>query len=288
MPVHDPYAGVDWSRGLRGNLHAHSTQSDGEAAPAAVAAAYAALGHDFLMLSDHDHHTTAAMHAAWPAGGLILVPGCEITREGSHVLQIGGSRAAAPVADRQAVIDAIVADGGLAVMNHPNWYPEHDHISQEALVALRGYAGIEIYNGVINRHPGSAYALDRWDRLLSRGRQVWGFANDDAHRLDEIGLGWNVVFPRAPGAQGIIDALREGRFYASTGLAIAELAVGDGRVRIACPEADRIVAVGEWGLRLATADGPRLELALPAKGYVRFECWGRGERFAWSQAIRAA
>ncbi len=284
MRIADPYYGVDWSSGLRGNLHCHSQQSDGSAPPQEVIAAYAAAGHGFLMLSDHDTLTTTERYAQWDAHGLVLVPGSEITRDGPHLLRVGGDGEIAPDEDRQRVIDAIGAAGGLAVMNHPNWFAEHDHCPQDTLVVLSGYAGIEIYNAVIAEFEGSPYALDRWDRLLSRGRRLWGFANDDAHHLRQVGQAWNVAFPRTRDAGGVVAALREGRFYASTGVTIERITVTEDVLEIVAPEAGRIVATGVHSKRLAMADGDRLRLRVPdGTPYVRFECWGRGERFAWSQ-----
>ena len=285
MPTTNPYHGVDWSAGRRGNLHCHSTQSDGKASPQAVIAAYGDLGYDFLMLSDHDIYTAPEILARAAADDVVLLPGCEVSQNGPHLLQIGGSHAAAPVEDRQQVIDAIRADGGFAVLNHPNWFAEHDHFPQEQLVALQNYAGIEIYNALIGELPGSPYALNRWDRLLSRRRRVWGYANDDAHALAHIGQGWMVAFPTANTAPGIIDALASGRFYGSSGVAIGSITVTDGTVTIVAPEAERIIAVGEWGRRIKVIDQPELTVALPESGYVRFECFGGGERQAWSQPI---
>ncbi|MCC6792855.1 MAG: hypothetical protein IT336_14285, partial [Thermomicrobiales bacterium] len=37
----------------KGNLHTHSTRSDGKLTPAEVIAAYQARGYDFLALADH-------------------------------------------------------------------------------------------------------------------------------------------------------------------------------------------------------------------------------------------
>ncbi len=43
---------------------------------------YAARGYDFLMISDHDIHTSPEDYAALDARGLVLIPGNEITRRG--------------------------------------------------------------------------------------------------------------------------------------------------------------------------------------------------------------
>ena len=41
---------------LRGNLHAHTTFSDGSRSPAALLAEYEAREYDFLAITDHDDH----------------------------------------------------------------------------------------------------------------------------------------------------------------------------------------------------------------------------------------
>ena len=40
---------------LRGNLHAHTTFSDGVKDPAQLIAAYETLGYDFLAITDHEN-----------------------------------------------------------------------------------------------------------------------------------------------------------------------------------------------------------------------------------------
>jgi hypothetical protein len=55
-------------------------------------------------------------------------------------------------------------------------------------------------------------------------------------------------------------------------------------VRIETKNARRITALRDVGRRFAVADGPVIEIEVPADaGYVRFECWGEGETFAWTQ-----
>ena len=41
---------------LRGNLHAHTTFSDGVRSPAALVAEYESRGYDFLAITDHEYH----------------------------------------------------------------------------------------------------------------------------------------------------------------------------------------------------------------------------------------
>src|SRR5579871_442973 len=186
VPIDSPYLSTDvlW---LRGNLHAHSTCSDGALPPEAVIAAYEQRGYDFLALSDHDRLVSPAEYQARTR--LVLLPADEVTARGPHMLAIAIREALTPDPDRQNVIDAVRAQGGFVILNHPNWQREFNHHPQEAMERLSGYAGIEIYNGVVERETGSALALDRWDRLLGSGRRVWGFANDDFHWERDIGRG---------------------------------------------------------------------------------------------------
>jgi hypothetical protein len=158
--------------------------------------------------------------------------------------------------------------------------------------ALEGYAGIEIYNGVIERLEGTALATDRWDRLLGTGRRVWGFAHDDSHRPGDVGLAWNVVQSGDRGAGAIVAALRQGRFYGSTGVTIRKVAVEGTTIRVETADAQRIRFVSKLGVIRATADSPEASFSLPEDEgearrllYIRAECHGTGGRCAWTQPI---
>ena len=178
---------TDW---LRGNLHTHTTESDGKLPPQQVVDLFAALGYDFLAISDHDKLTDPA---PLDAKGMTLIPSVEVTAKGPHLQHIGATKRIAPEADRQQVLDNIAQDTGFAIMNHPNWTSNYNHCPLETLEALKGYAGIEIFNGVILDLEGSELATDKWDRLLAQGRRVWGFANDDSHVYpDHAGRGWSM------------------------------------------------------------------------------------------------
>lgn len=273
---------VPW---LRGNLHTHTTNSDGPLSPPDTIKTYVEKGYDFLMISDHDWLTDPAK---LDAQGLTLIPGNEITSNGPHVLQIGAKTAVPPDRDRQVVIDQVNAQGGLAVMCHPNWERHYNHCKQETLMALEGYAGIEVFNGVVSWVHGNAYATDRWDQLLSEGRQVWGFATDDCHVPDDLGVGWVMVQSETSDAAAIIEAMRAGAFYASTGVTIESIRTDGATVTIETADAECISVYSDHGFRRMRVDAPKLTFSAPADadyGYIRFECAGFGERRAWSQPI---
>ena len=286
MHLNHPYdspAGGEW---LRGNLHTHTTRSDGAHEPQAVVDRYAEAGYDFLMLSDHDVYTSAADCAALDNRGMVLIPGNEITANGPHIVHVGASGVVAPHADRQRVFDDINAGGGFPIVAHPNWYEDFDHCTHETLRAWTGYAGLEIFNGVVGRLHGSPYATDHWDRLLAAGRRVWGYAHDDLHDAakGDFALGWNAVYASERSPAAVVEALRNGRFYASTGVEIVAIETEGSVIRLRTRNAERIVALREVARRFAIVDAPEIEVAVPGDARtVRFECWGRGETFAWTQ-----
>jgi len=280
----NPYldSSVAW---LKGNLHTHTTNSDGPHSPQATVRAYAQRGYDFLMLSDHDHLTGVE---GLDPHGMILVPGNEITANGPHVLHVGARSVLAPYTDRQQVFDAIQAEGGLAVCNHPNWESSFNHCPQEMLAEWNGYIGIEIYNGVVEWLDGNPSATDRWDRLLASGKRIWGFAHDDCHRAEDLGIAWVMLQSRERTAEAVVDGLRHGRFYASTGIEISSVRVDGARIRIETGVPCRISAFSDHGYRRAMSDGTVLEFVVPVAHsytYLRFECAGNYGRMAWTQPL---
>jgi len=281
-----PYSAMSGGQWMRGNLHTHTTASDGRRPHQTVIDDYASRGYGFLEISDHDIYTSGADYKAYESRGMVLIPGNEVTANGPHVLQVGGAGIVKPSAERQVAIDDIAASGGSAIFNHPNWQSNFSHCPQQLLEDSEGYLGIEIYNGVVRRLQGSPYATDRWDRLLSEGRNIWGFANDDSHIAEDVARGWNVAYVKKPNLDGVLDALRTGRFYASTGVLIRAIRVEGMRIGLETENAERIVALKDWGERVDTVDGSDIFIDVPEQAsYVRFECWGRGESFAWTQPI---
>lgn len=282
--IESPYLESPGALWLRGNLHTHTTLSDGCLSPQETVDRYAALGHDFLALSDHDRHSD---YRGLDARGMLLVPAVEVSAGGEHVLVLGADREVEPDRDRGKVIAAALAAGGLAVLCHPNWERHFDHCPFERLLELPGYAGLEVYNGGVEDGPGSALAADKWDRLLGAGRRVWGLATDDCHRADGYGRGWCAVRARERSLPAVMEALRAGSFYASSGVEIESVAVEGGRVRVVAPGAEVIAAVGGYGARLAFAEGSELAYEPgPEVDGFRVECFGRAGRMAWTQSFR--
>ncbi len=81
---------------FRGDLHMHTSRSDGHQAPAIVAAEYRKNGYDFLAITDHDvyYGSLEAMNAFKDVPiEYNLVPGEEVHLEGNdiHIVNFGGT-----------------------------------------------------------------------------------------------------------------------------------------------------------------------------------------------------
>ncbi|HEX3584096.1 MAG TPA: CehA/McbA family metallohydrolase, partial [Thermoanaerobaculia bacterium] len=171
---------------FRGNLHTHTTESDGDSPPAEVVRWYGEHGYDFLVISDHNKVT--AVHD----DKLLLIPGEEVTdrfaKKPLHVNAIGVTKVVAPqhgdsiVSTLQHDVDAVRDAGGIAEINHPNfgWAFGADEMKQ-----VNGFTLLEIASGhpLVNMQGGGGVdsAETMWDALLRSGKHVYGVAVDDAH-----------------------------------------------------------------------------------------------------------
>jgi hypothetical protein len=283
--IDHPYTELAGGQWLRGNLHTHTDRSDGERSIQEAIDDHSARGHGFLMISDHDVYTSAEALADCNPRGMVLIPGNEITANGPHLLHVNADRMLEPHKQRQRVLNEARSSRGFIIVCHADWSTNFNHCSIGQMTEWIGYIGMEVYNGIIGRLDGSPCAANKWDVLLSQGRRIWAFANDDSHRAKgDSGLGWNVAYVKERTPEGVADALANGRFYASTGVNITSIQVDELRIRIETANADRIVALQQVAKRFAVVDGNAIEVSVPPDAaYVRFECYGRREQLAWTQ-----
>ncbi len=275
---------------LKGNFHTHTTRSDGSLSPQEVIAQYHKLGYDFLSFSDHDVIATQEIYNELDNMGMVLIPGVEISASGPHLLYIDCQKMIEPDACRQNILNEIKATfnktgKGFAIVNHPDWQHEFNHCTIEQLKEWTDYLGMEIFNGVIGRLEGSQYAVNKWDIILTQGKTVWGFANDDSHRPGDYGLGWNVVFAEK-NPDSIVNAIINGNFYCSTGVVIREIECNGTKIYLETENAKKIAAITNSGKRFAVVYGNKIDVEIPPDSkYVRFECWAEAEKMAWTQPI---
>ena len=293
----------------KGNLHCHSSRSDGQATPEDVGKYYRLQDHDFLGLSDHNRFTPPAQWAE-PAG-LLGIPCCEYTGETCcHVVAVGVTQPVAPAPSRrrkprakatiiQDGIDRTRAAGGIPVVCHPAWRWTLDYAE---MAALRRCNHFEICNASpdCNAYPVPGFEpLDNlWDRLLTAGHRFFGLANDDAHdyfrpyapRAPVGGLGYNVVQTPTLTVRHVVEAIRRGRFYATTGIELARYRVTRAGLSLAVRRKQEEQTVfqffGAGGRELRRLIGERAVYRFKGdEGYVRVRISSTAGYWAWTQPV---
>jgi len=282
----------------KGSLHTHTTGSDGEKSPEELAEHYRSQGYDFLYITDHGKVTDTD---GLGSDDFLVLPGAELGasgdegKRGYHLVALGIREAdgLSSAMDAQEVIDGIGEKGGVAVVAHPYW----SALTIHDILRLTGYIGIEVYNTSCDYSIGKGHSHVYWDGLLSRGRCVWGVADDDVHwhfndhrPLDACG-GWVMV--RAPELTegSVLDALRNGHFYASNGPMIDEISVGPDSVIAHASDSKTIgfIADASRGESFTSPEGKMLSSAefRPRGGeqYLRVECTDCDGRTAWSNPL---
>ncbi|MEX2146035.1 MAG: PHP domain-containing protein [Candidatus Rokuibacteriota bacterium] len=178
---------------LRGNLHAHTTFSDGARTPAALVAEYEERGYDFLAITDHFGHDnlvqpgyTEALAALAPR--LLLFHGIELDygRCAQHVGRIEG--------DTES----------LYVLNHPARYKlsVQETIDRVREIRRSGWP-LEAVEVTETGHYRPLYDTDEIPLVK--------LATDDAHRPPHFGRAWIEVEARRE-RDAIIRAIRAGDF----------------------------------------------------------------------------
>lgn len=279
---YNPYsAGGTW---YKGQLHVHSTRSDGDLSPSGVASRYDSMGYDFIAITDH--HTVTKIK-----GTGILVLGQE-SGKGSvesgemykpHMNGIGVSSVYDESASLQKRIDSFVSQNGIVVLNHPTTIMFS--YSKGDLIGLTNYTAMEIYNGygegILGGDP-----VGMWDEVLSSGKRVWGVAADDAHQADNFGRGWiEVRTSEKLSTTSVLNAIKKGSFYSTQGPEIQDIKYNGTTLTIIAPGADSISFIGRDGKQLSSVDSSNATYTLNGnEGYVRAEVHQDGKT-AWTQPV---
>jgi hypothetical protein len=179
---------------LKGNLHAHTTFSDGRRPVAEVIERYREMGYGFLAITDHEDRVGDDYWFNIPSGGpsggdgLVVLAGIELNYLplSQHVGKVTG--------DRET----------LYVLNHPARYglsvPQILYRIGEITEAGLPIHAVEVTDtGVYQaQHDSDQIPLPK-------------IATDDSHRDDEFGRAW-VEVDAARSADAIIRAIKAGDF----------------------------------------------------------------------------
>lgn len=279
----------------KANLHTHTTRSDGKLTPEECEATYRAAGYQVLAITDH---RTSYIGKEEP--DFILLPGAELDTcntekrypEVYHIVGIGLPEwhdyhkmpSDVPVQD---VIDLIHEEGGEAILAHPAWSMDRP----DRMVTLKGLIGAEVYNTVsgipFNSNRESSESL--LDVTALMGNPLPMMAADDAHFYagDEC-QSYVMIQPDTFTASGVMDALRNGKFYASRGPEIKQVEITDTQIKVTCSPCVTCVFLSQlpWvrGRAKMTPDGAEEYVYDIQKNepWVRFELIDADGKKAWS------
>ena len=306
---------------LRCALHTHSSESDGDLPPRALAAHYEAAGFDLLAISDHWRLTRVPSTKR-----LLTIPSAELSfdlGEGAgDVLVYGISEIPEdPGGDRrnwlvneeehweQRTFPNLTAagrfaqeQGGVAYLAHPYW----TGLDPSVAVAADHVAGLEVFNGTGETETGRGDSSFTWDAVLESGKTAFGIATDDAHvPLFDIGIAWTWLRVPERSEEAAIHGLRTGALYASSGPEFRELRREGAVVVVACSPCRRIVLAmeRERGCSVSAGRGGRqfgriletnddglitraaIESPWPDPRYVRVVAEDAEGRRAWTSPI---
>ncbi|MBI1219553.1 MAG: phosphotransferase [Rhodobacteraceae bacterium] len=289
----------------RGNLHTHSTNSDGVLAPEEVCRRYRAEGYDFLALTDHFiglYKYPITDTTPYRGNGFTTILGAELhsgaTLNGElwHILAVGLPPDFAPgnaphffpvegMETGPEIAARAVEAGAFVAIAHPQW-------SGLTLADARSIAAahaVEIYNHGCaegcDRADGTAIA----DLLLSEGRRLSLCATDDAHfsEPDHFG-GWVMVKAQENTPEALLAALKAGHYYSSQGPELRGISFDKKGVDVDC-SAVRSVIVQGYGQGAKAVHGNSMTTARVPLDRLGNSPWFRvtlidaAGRRAWSQ-----
>ncbi len=302
-----PSAQAPGPRWYRGNLHTHTINSDGDSPPYDVVAWYKRNGYQFLVITDHNTFTDPAPFDTNPGDNFLLIGGEEITNDKVvHVNAIGIAKAIPKQAGDsvtallQASLDAVRQQGGVSLINHPNFVWA---LTAAEMKPLKGVGLLEIASGhplVNTQGDGRVPSAEQmWDELLTGGVRVFGAAVDDAHNFREEftieranpGRAWVAVRAAALTRDAIVAALNAGDFYASTGVQIRDVRREAGALVVELPQPAqnrryRVVFIGDGGRMLSTShDNPARYTLTGGETYVRARVEESNGLRGWTQPL---
>ncbi len=298
---YNPYKVMEEKRysWLMTNFHIHNTktQSDGSEIESKKGLSelfkcYKNAGYDVVMFSSQQSWYDTAEEGR--AVGIKSINGQEYL-EYDGILLVGTNRFI--IGMPQESIDECIKDSGFAILCHPNLATE-SAMSHKQLEELKGAIGVEIYNGCLSRKTingvslGAGLAVDFWDKVLTSGKVLWGFGNDDSHEPYEIHVGWTEIYTASDSFCDIKSAVKRGSLCASRGLRLEDFRLEDNELsvmaRYTYQKSDRIeyCFIGEGGKVLKRDSGSFGRYIIDGnEKYIRVEAISPDGSMLWTQPI---
>ncbi|MDA0345522.1 MAG: phosphotransferase [Proteobacteria bacterium] len=288
---------------FRGNLHGHSVHSDGVLEPDEVVKIYKSLGYDFTCLSDHlwsdsKFSATSVLDTrCLNEDNFITIPSAEIHCRGKkydndglwHIVANGLPLDFLCANDDETATQLVhraKESGAFVTIAHPEWY---SLTSDEALSVAHAHS-VEIYNHSCHIEAARGYGTTIVDFLLQENYPVLLTATDDSHfRMNDAGGGWVMVASNNLDEISLLQALKAGQYYSSTGLEIFEFVKENHLVSIKCSPASHICLSGA-GNKSLSSNGMNLtfaqfDLSSFPSDWFRITIVDSCGRMAWSNPV---
>jgi hypothetical protein len=213
----------------RGELHAHSTESDGKFPVRDVIRAAQDIGLDFFSLTDHFTTSQWCKMAPLANDRTALIRSTEITSHIGHANLQGIKNWVNVYVDQPGwsmnqAADEVHAQGGLFCVNHAF---SGDLCFRAVDFDWNNADLIEVYHSLegCNNLPQFSF----WDHLLLSGHRIVGVGGTDSHHPYEgknaMGKLVTWIYADELSERGILAGLRRGRVYVDKGCAVRFTAV---------------------------------------------------------------
>ncbi|HWX20165.1 MAG TPA: CehA/McbA family metallohydrolase [Candidatus Binatia bacterium] len=326
-------AELTWYKGV---VHAHANWGAPQlptTSPDVVVRWYREHNYNFVSVTDLNYYTPPeGLKALFDAPGrFLVVPGTEPSKEpiqpGNKIVDTIGigikGPVDAPTGDTVAkVLDseakAIRRKGGLPIAAHPNLTYAVTATDLLASDQTPGPRFFEVWNtepGMNNLGGGGKPSTEQiWDEVLSAGRTMYAVAVDDSHHFYEFvssrqagsplsnpGKAWIEVRASELSVPALLEAMKRGDFYATTGVILASYEATPAAIRIglsdhtrdlgwslpgANPQLYRTEFIGKGGklLKLDESLNPAYEFT-GSELYVRARITNSDGQVAWTQPV---
>jgi len=298
----------------KANLHCHSTVSDGKYTPSELKDVYMAEGYSIIAYTDHYNSALFKngfqCHNDLSDSNFLAINGCEIGVAQKNpdnlpfseiklyhinLYATNPSIAKAPpfMTMDYHDVDAINKyiqqrneEGFIACYNHPYWSVQ----DRRDYCDLKGFFAMEIYNHNCEVENSFGYSPRIYDEMLRTGRNIYCLASDDNHNVyyhDSFG-GFTMINCENLEYETVINALKNGDFYASQGPQIYEISLEDNKLRVKCSDAILVVVYtnGRAGYIKHGVDLNEVEFELSGQDkYIRVMCRDKNYKEANSNAF---
>lgn len=276
---------------LKGNLHTHTNNSPcGHYDVEKVIDMYTShkMEYDFLAITDH--YTLTSLKEVVNDDKIILFQGTEYKKSSFQTLGINIHNYdddKDDIENHQQLFNSVVEQGGFNIICHPHVHKD-DYWPFEKLENLNNYIGIEIFNNNVKHdNKGRALATDLWDELLSCGKKVYGFANDDMHVFSRAGGAYNMVLAKDRNREEILKSIKNGSFYCSSGVLIEKINIKDDVITVRVKNVPvKFKFIGKDGQVYYSSIGMEKSYKVKGnEGYIRVELIREDGAMAWIQPI---